>query len=451
MKKLDQATKYTVIICIGIALFNLIFGYSLTRISANAMRTLIDGRMLDVSNTAAAMLNGDDLEALNKDDYDSPEYKRVMQTLTYFQDNIELEYIYCIKQVGEREFVFSVDPTVEDPGEFGTPIVYTDALYNASKGQADVDDDPYHDSWGSFYSSYSPVFDSKGEVAGIVAADFSVDWYQNKIRLMSLIVGAFVATAFAFSILIAILIATQYKKYFLKLTDKMNELSNGIDTLINEALPGVDTREDSQITKTDKNVNMSDAMEVLGEKIGVMQMRLSRQIENIRSNAYVDALTGLNNRNSYIEYLQILEKKIAEDANYIFSVVVFDINQLKVINDDYGHDTGDRLIESIAGDIKVAFAGGRIYRVGGDEFVAILEEADLSDRIATLREIVARKNKEAPITHNPDLDIGVSLGCATYDPKMDRTYSEVFNRADDAMYADKREFYKTHEDRRKKR
>ncbi len=58
----------------------------------------------------------------------------------------------------------------------------TDALYQASLGKPSVDKVPYEDSWGRFYSAYSPVFDSNGKVAGIVAVDFSADWYDKQIR-----------------------------------------------------------------------------------------------------------------------------------------------------------------------------------------------------------------------------------------------------------------------------
>ena len=93
MKKLDRATRYTIIICVGLVIFNVIFGYVLSTVAAKAMRTQINERMLDISNTAAAMLNGDELARITADDYGSPEYENVMKTLTYFQDNIELEYI----------------------------------------------------------------------------------------------------------------------------------------------------------------------------------------------------------------------------------------------------------------------------------------------------------------------------------------------------------------------
>ena len=92
---------------------------------------------------------------------------------------------------------------------------------------------------------------------------------------------------------------------------------------------------------------MGDAMTLLVEKIFVMQDMLAIQIEVIRSHAYIDGLTGMNNRTSYEEYQTILEKKMAEKPDLVYSVVVFDINQLKMINDDRGHEEGDKIITEI--------------------------------------------------------------------------------------------------------
>ena len=449
MKKYDRVTKYTIIICIGLIIFNIVFGYVLSAVAIKAMRTQINERMLDISNTAAAMLNGDDLVMITSDDYGSAEYERVMKTLSYFQDNIELEYIYCIRQVSEKEFVFGVDPTIEDPGEFGSPIVYTDALYNASKGMASVDMVPYTDDWGVFYSSYSPVFDSDGDVAGIVAADFSAEWYQNKVRQLYFIIVTFISFGLVCSICLAITIASQYEKFFNALIRKMNDLSNGIQTLINEVDPLGDANGDFSTNEADTDAGMRDAIKVLEEKIIIMQMRLTKQIEIIRSHAYIDTLTGINNRNSYMEYLDILEDKLKSNPDMVFSVVVFDINQLKMINDDYGHDMGDKLIITIADEIRKVFGGNRIYRVGGDEFVAILDEPDPSAKITLLKDRIALRSKEKPIRKDLDLEIAISAGCAAYDPDTDRNYSDVFHRADNAMYTDKKAFYQTHIDRRR--
>ena len=451
IKKLDRATKYTILICIGLVLFNVIFGFVLSRVAINALRTQINERMLDISNTAAAMLNGDELARIQADDYGSPEYENVMKTLTYFQDNIELSYIYCIIQVSEKEFVFGVDPTIEDPGEFGSPIVYTDALYNASKGTAGVDEIPYADEWGEFYSSYSPVFDSKGNVAGIVAVDFSADWYHQRIRQLFYIIVTFISVALIVSIFMAISIAGQYNKFFIALVDKMNDLSNGIQTLVKEVDSGEDDFGYFALSDMESDKSVKDSVKLLEEKIVIMQMRLTNQIEVIRSHAYIDGLTGVNNRNSYMEYLQILEDKIISDPGLVFTVIVFDINQLKMINDDFGHDQGDKLIIEVAKEILQVFGGNRIYRVGGDEFVAILDDPDPTEKIYQVKELLAKKNTQLPILDDSNFEVGISIGFATYDPEIDRTYSDVFHRADNAMYADKREFYKTHEDRRMKK
>ncbi len=434
MKKLNRAAKYTIFICIGLTIFNIIFGYVLSVVAMRAMRTQINERMMDISNTAAAMLNGDELARITADDYGSPEYENVMKTLTYFQDNIEFEYIYCIIRVSEREFVFGVDPTIEDPGEFGSPIVYTDALYEASKGKASVDDSPYEDEWGAFYSAYSPVLDSKGNLAGIVAVDFGADWYQNKVKQLLYIIVAFLSFAFVCSTMLAITITSQYNNLFVTLISKMNDLSNGIQTLINEVETQSDGGSDDFMFPSDTDIDKgaTDVLDLLSEKILIMQMKLTRHIEIIRSHAYIDGLTGLNNRTSYMEYLQILEKRITDDPDTVFSVVVMDINQLKMINDDFGHDQGDRLIIETSNRIRDVFGGNRVYRIGGDEFVAILDETDPSDKIEKVR------------------GDNISIGYAVYDPAIDHNYSDVFHRADNEMYADKRAFYKTHEDRRRR-
>ena len=64
---------------------------------------------------------------------------------------------------------------------------------------------------------------------------------------------------------------------------------------------------------------------------------------------------------------------------------------------------------------------------------------------------MAKKNDSESIINDPDFEIAISVGFAAYDPDIDRTYSDVFQRADNAMYVDKRDFYMTHEDRRKRR
>ena len=233
-KGLGMTTRFILLIAILMLAVNFTLGVMMMNQSKNVMKTMISQRMLDISNSAAAMLDGDALAKLTADDKDSEAYKSVSDTLTVFQDNIDLEYIYCIKPVGEKEFVFGIDPTPVDPGEFGSPIVYTEALYTASKGHSAVDEEPYTDAWGTFYSSYSPGFDSNGEVSGIVAVDFAADWYEAQIRniiatilfssILSLVVGT----------LIVVLVAYRMRRRVRVLNAELEGLSDEVDDLMKE-------------------------------------------------------------------------------------------------------------------------------------------------------------------------------------------------------------------------
>ena len=144
---------------------NILMGVTLMTLSKITLREQIDQRMLDVANTAARQLNGDDLKTLKAQDVGTEAYDSALETLRSFQDSIELDYIYGIRAESDGTFTFTIDPAEEDPGEFGSLIVTTPALQQAANGTPSVDKKAYSDAWGRFYSAYSPVFDSNGDVA----------------------------------------------------------------------------------------------------------------------------------------------------------------------------------------------------------------------------------------------------------------------------------------------
>ncbi len=446
---MNPASKYLIYISVVLIMFNAFLGMFLTRQSSRAMKNLINNRMLDISNTAAAMLNGDELEKINAEDINSPEYQNILKMLTYFQQNIELEFIYCIKDMGNKNFILTVDPTPKDPAAFGTPVVYTDALYRASIGLDSVDEKPYDDRGKRFYSSYSPVFDSKHKVAGIVAVDFSAAWYEQQIREQIWTTIIMITVAAVFSIVIAAIVATQYKNNMGHVFREMNELSDGIETLMREVSP--DDVPQLRESQTDRSgVGFKTEVTMLVDKILSMQERLSEHIAVIRSRAYVDGLTGLENRTSYEEFTRQLQKRSLEDRRIYYSIIVFDVNQLKIINDDYGHEEGDHIIVKVADALKQTFPEDKLFRIGGDEFVCVQKGVDPKPQIDRFRERLCIINEKDKLLNDNSLEITVSLGYAVYDRDTDYDYAEVFERADMAMYADKREYYRTHEDRRKR-
>ena len=436
MKKLTRSSRYMIFVSVFLVVINALLGFLLTKQSDLAIRTLIHDRMLDISNTAAAMIDGDVLEKVGEDNLDCPECLKIYETLAYFQNNIELEYIYCVKDRGDGTFIFTIDPTVDDPGEYGEEIVCTDALLQASRGVATVDDVPYVDKWGRFYSAYSPVLDSAGNVAGIVAVDFSADWYDRQISNLVRITAVVIVVAFCISVAIIIFIAARYRKRFKTVYKEMNALSDEIETLVKEV--SIDSYWYEEQTAKISEKTSNDEIEVIAIKIRNLQNRLEEQIGYVRSLAYIDGLTGLENRTAYMEQVKCIEEKIASD-NAAFSVIVCDINQLKLINDDYGHEEGDKVITLISGTIRDIFPNEKIYRIGGDEFAVILKGKDYENRHELFEELkeTFRKiwtEKENDPTHRFSGSVGMA------DSTHCRSTRETIKTADENMYEDKKLF-----------
>ena len=148
--------------------------------------------------------------------------------------------------------------------------------------------------------------------------------------------------------------------------------------------------------------------------------------------ARTDMLTGAFNRNAYEEALRALAE--SEDLNGQWAVV-FDLNNMKVINDNFGHEKGDQAIKSCYGCIERTFGKlGDCYRIGGDEFVLLGKKgAELKD--VAERFDAAIKKEAARL----DFPFSVAFGCAIFNPEKDADFHETIHRCDALMYKDKKE------------
>ena len=180
------------------------------------IRKAIQQRMLDIANCAAGSVNGEVMKNFTEDQVGSNAYNNVYDTLTIFRDNVELEYVYCIKEDTPGNFIFIMDTDPVSPASYGDSVKYTEALAQAGMGTAAVDEVPYTDQWGSFYSAYSPVFDSTGKVVGIVVADFSSDWFDGQLasqtRSMVLGYAVILVSSLFFAGVLSFLIVKPYVK-----------------------------------------------------------------------------------------------------------------------------------------------------------------------------------------------------------------------------------------------
>lgn len=277
---------------------NAVLGVVLTNQSKNAMKTLIQNRMTDISKTAAAMLNGDELKILTKDDKNTEAYRRAIKTLAYFQDNIELEYIYCVQPPQNGKFVFSIDPTVNDPGEFGSPIVATAALTKAAEGVTAVDEEPYSDAWGRFYSAYSPVFASDGSLAGIVAVDFSAKWYEEEIEKQEQTILVCVVLALFMCIVLVFSATRQMREKVKKMNADIKDLSKYTDELTAEF--STETALPSKQPKEISNEGLSE----LEKRIFLIKDAVKKYVADVKAKAS-NMITALSSDYGSVYYVDL--------------------------------------------------------------------------------------------------------------------------------------------------
>jgi diguanylate cyclase (GGDEF)-like protein len=152
-----------------------------------------------------------------------------------------------------------------------------------------------------------------------------------------------------------------------------------------------------------------------------------------------DVMTGLYNRAFFDETLLKLEK----DRKDPISIILADLNNLKIVNDELGHQAGDNLIRRAAEVLRSGFDAGQVVaRFGGDEFIAVLPDIDAqaaADIIEHIQVLVGLNNK-----YYREPELSMSIGVATSEPNL--PLEKVISLADDAMYQNKGAYHRRRKD-----
>ncbi len=146
---------------------------------------------------------------------------------------------------------------------------------------------------------------------------------------------------------------------------------------------------------------------------------------------YFDKLTGVYNRNRLFDYLS-REIEMKKRYNNNFSIIIYDIDKFKNINDTYGHPTGDIILKETTKCVKNHIrVGDYLFRIGGDEFLIILPNTTLNEAITVAEKIRSQIEKNIYSINNINT-ITLSLGVAEY--SNDDTYEELIKKADNMLY-----------------
>ena len=154
-----------------------------------------------------------------------------------------------------------------------------------------------------------------------------------------------------------------------------------------------------------------------------------QKLVDARREGATDALTGVKNNHAYIQWEEKINTKIENGEQEPFALAVCDINNLKYINDTFGHKVGDSAIKDACVQICKVFDHSPVFRVGGDEFVVILMGEDYENRQQLLEQMRTKSEEQSSRQEN-----GIAIGMADFNKYKHASLLSVFEQADKAIY-----------------
>ncbi len=162
-------------------------------------------------------------------------------------------------------------------------------------------------------------------------------------------------------------------------------------------------------------------------------------ISDLNNRVYVDALTSVRNKAAFSAFLDELQDRMDDpDETPEFAVCVFDCDDLKKINDKYGHDKGDVYLKSASRLICRVFQHCPVFRIGGDEFSVIMQNEDYDNRHELVESFEKDRAGINAAVANPWEEVHITMGLSEYSPDEDRAAIDTVRRADKEMYINKR-------------
>lgn len=170
-----------------------------------------------------------------------------------------------------------------------------------------------------------------------------------------------------------------------------------------------------------------------------MAGNMKEHISDLNKRVYVDALTSVRNKGAFATYIEELQSKVKENPDGTeLAIAILDCDDLKFVNDTYGHDKGDIYLKTASRLICRIFQHSPVFRIGGDEFAVVLRNDDYRNREKLAEDFKKAAEAMCSAAENRWEQVRIAMGIAVYDAAQDNSVSDTVRRADRIMYTNKK-------------
>ena len=418
-----------------------------------------DDKLNDILEYASNNIDMDDLYQSVLTSETSEKFPKVQQLLNGMVDDFHLFYLYSLftrdgkmynicsatsaeeRARGEEDMPFLAPSDAYEDSEIQK---YTDAIARDEISYFEEDSD-----WGAAYTACKPYVSSTGVHFGVICADISIEELHKSVNhylLYNIILTLCLGILFVLVLILwlrhnvtgPILALEKSARLFAeKSRGKKDPESLVFDAPVIKTNNEVESLSNAitQMTK-DMKVYVQDILEAEESA-----KKAQDQAANMTMLAYKDALTHVGSKIAYDNAARALEKDLVSQKVTEFGIAMIDLNNLKVINDSYGHSNGNTYISGACHIICTIFRHSPVFRIGGDEFIVILKGGDYEKR----HELVEQASQQFFETENdnsrePWERFSVAIGVAEFKPGDN--VEAVFKRADQEMYQNKQKMKK---------
>ena len=419
-------------------------------------------RMLDILNYVDSHIDVEDLSECVESGEESEKFTALMAFMDSIMEDFNIHYLYIVRPVLEDDRmvmmnVISADTAIgreTDPDGYYLGFVLEDVYDRETlelyQQHLDMDEISYFknfSSWGYDYTALKPLINADGEHFAALCVDIEVDDVQRAIK-----------TYTVFNVILIVVLGIMFVTLFIlwmnrNITEPLVRLEKSV---VSFAERSHEQTNPDLLSYDDPHIHTKNEVESLSNAVNLMSIDMRNYVRNIIAAedrvrdmknqvthmdmlAYQDALTHVKNKAWYDKIEERINADI-EAGKARFAILMADLNNLKKINDNYGHEHGNDYIFGACHIICVIFDHSPVFRIGGDEFVVLMENRDYDDKDKLIEELkLAYEETSKDETKEPWERYSSAIGVAVFDSAVDKCMNDVFKRADEAMYKHKQE------------